>query len=397
MPDLAQVVVRVTSEGFQQVNAGLSQLAQSSDRTQSAILSLVDRLDRASQAADRARQPMGAVAEHILRIQDAIDRVLPGMGRFVTAFAAWDSIRAVLSAVKEGIEALVESAVKIDSIRMTFEYITGGAASAGREIQWLTGIADKYGKSMDALLVGSRSFESAAKNAGLSVGESRMIIEGLTRASAVLGISAQDTAGALRSLQQMVSKGRVQSEELRRELGNHIPGAADLAAKALGVTTAEMWKMVEQGKVLSTDFLPKFGQALMTEFADKAELASGVFGAHIQRMENAWEKFKIALSDTSMFRTVVMGVTDMVTAALNQITKLVNGAQSAVDFARNQGKISELREREKDLRGQTLLPPEQRSWRWNAQGLAGGSARSMWPTCGQGSRRRSDRPTLPRR
>src|SRR5690606_20127337 len=64
------------------------------------------------------------------------------------------------------------------------------------------------------------------------------------------------------ALEQMISKGKVTTEELRRQLGERLPGAFGIMANALGVTLPQLDKMLKKGEVLSKDALPKFAAAL---------------------------------------------------------------------------------------------------------------------------------------
>jgi tape measure domain-containing protein len=54
--------------------------------------------------------------------------------------------------------------------------------------------------------------------------------------SSALGLSVDDQRGIFKALEQMLSKGNVQAEELRGQLGERLPGAIYFSAKALGVT-----------------------------------------------------------------------------------------------------------------------------------------------------------------
>ena len=67
-----------------------------------------------------------------------------------------------------------------------------------------------------------------------------------------------------------MSKGTVQAEELRGQLGERLPGAFNLAAQAMGVTTQELNKMLDNGEVLAIDLLPKLAEVLDERFADAA-------------------------------------------------------------------------------------------------------------------------------
>ena len=90
---------------------------------------------------------------------------------------------------------------------------------------------------------------------------------------------------------QIVSKGTVQAEELRGQIGERIPGAFNLAAKAMGVTTKELNKMLEQGQVISADFLPKFAVELENAFGDAAEKKVNSLSSSLGRFKTAWDRF----------------------------------------------------------------------------------------------------------
>ena len=89
-----------------------------------------------------------------------------------------------------------------------------------------------------------------------------------------MGLSAEQSSGAFMALQQMLSKGTVQAEELRGQLGERIPGAFEYAAQAMGVTTRELGKMLEQGQVVAEDFVPKFADVLRNQFAKDVPAAA---------------------------------------------------------------------------------------------------------------------------
>ena len=88
----------------------------------------------------------------------------------------------------------------------------------------------------------------------------------------------------------MISKNTVQSEELKGQLAERLPGAYSLAAKAMGITTQELSKQLEQGKVLAKDLLPKLSKELdkMTDNFDATN--STIF--QFTRLSNQMTRFK---------------------------------------------------------------------------------------------------------
>ena len=99
----------------------------------------------------------------------------------------------------------------------------------------------------------------------------------MASAGAALALSQDDMQGAFLALGQMISKGKVQAEELRGQLGERLPGAFQLAAKAMGMTTAELDKFMADGKLTAEDLLPKLAKPLQADCRDSltASLRNG--------------------------------------------------------------------------------------------------------------------------
>jgi len=102
----------------------------------------------------------------------------------------------------------------------------------------------------------------AAKDAGLSADTTKEIFLAGAEASTAFGLTAEDTFGVFRAFTQILSKGTVSSEELKQQLGDRLPIAMSTASKAMGVTVQELTKMLENGEVVSNEFLPKFAKQL---------------------------------------------------------------------------------------------------------------------------------------
>lgn len=132
-----------------------------------------------------------------------------------------------------------------------------------------------------------------------------------------------DQVGALLAIQQMMSKGTVQAEELRGQLGERLPGAFQIAARSMGVTTAELGKMLESGKVLADDFLPKFAAQLEKTFGASAEKAANSLQAQLNRMDNAWNSLKMALAGSGEGNgTLFSGLADSLNNAAANMDRL---------------------------------------------------------------------------
>lgn len=97
------------------------------------------------------------------------------------------------------------------------------------------------------------------------------------------GLTGEEIGNASKALNQMLSKGTVQSEELRGQLAEAIPGAVQIAARAMGITTKELYKMVEAGNVASDVFVDKFMSQLIAE-GDGVNRAAGSFASVTEQL-----------------------------------------------------------------------------------------------------------------
>lgn len=198
---------------------------------------------------------------------------------------------AVGALVQFGSESLKVSA-KIDSVGKSLEYIVGGARRAGENLEWLRKLTDKLGLEFVSTASSFKLFAGSAIQSGLTLKNTQEIFESVSKAVVTMGLSAEDANGVFLALSQIMSKGTVSAEELRGQIGERIPGAFAIAAKSIGVTEQQLNKMLEQGQVLSKDFLPKFAKQLETDLGGGAEKAADGMQANLNRLTNMWTDFK---------------------------------------------------------------------------------------------------------
>jgi tape measure domain-containing protein len=230
----------------------------------------------------------------------ALDRNRAGLTGVQQAAAGLGSVMATAFAAKQVYDfadALYQASASAQRIKTTLEFATGNSA---KDFAYVTKLADQMGLQFTDTARAFASFAAASKGTSLEGEGARKVFEAVSKAAAVMGLSSEQASGALLALQQMVSKGTVQSEELRGQLGERLPGAFQIAAKAMGVTTAELGKMLEKGEVVASDFLPKFAAALDAYVGGAAEKAANRLDASTNRMGNAFERLKQTAGDSGV-------------------------------------------------------------------------------------------------
>ncbi len=109
--------------------------------------------------------------------------------------------------------------------------------------------ADTLGQNFGALEEGYRKVSAASKGTSLQGQGARDVFLAISEAGQTLGLSNDALAGSLRAISQIIGTGVVQFDELRSELGNHLPVAMRAAELATGKTGLELRKAIEAGSV----------------------------------------------------------------------------------------------------------------------------------------------------
>lgn len=237
-----------------------------------------------------------------LRAEGGVQRLqgsLEGLGKVglgALIGAGW------IKAIQEGAEAIYEASVRAERLRTVLDFSSGGRGAS--ELDFVRKVAGDLGLELNATAKAYGGLAAAARGTSLEGDRAKDVFSAVAKAASVMGLSADDTSGVLLALQQMISKGKVSAEELNGQLGERLPGAAQIAARAMGVTTAELGKMMEDGELLATDFLPKFARQLNEELGGAAEAAANRLEAGTNRMGNAWERLKTTVGDTGLARAM---------------------------------------------------------------------------------------------
>ena len=211
--------------------------------------------------------------------------VTPKVAGAMLALGSIVIFKQVLDQVAQFAEALNEPTQQVTRL-----YAALGKTDGVAGLEKLRDIAKSTGGSIETMINPFTKFSVVAKQAGISVQGSAEIFGGFQTALTGAGASAEQASRVFNALQQMMSKGTVQMEELKNQLGDSLPGALDGAAKAMGVTTKELIKMVETGKVLAVDLLPRFADQMRQTWSDAAQAQIKSFVGQMNIFKNAiWE------------------------------------------------------------------------------------------------------------
>ena len=276
---------------------------------------------------DQFRREMRASAEIVKRTGDAMTRDFgradqAAIGLTTTTRSLTRSMRffsgaiAGVSLVKFAKDANAAARDMI-GLERAFTAIEGSAEGAAETLQFTRRESQRLGLNFRQTARSFRGLSAAAQRTALEGQAIRDVFTDTIEVARVLNLSQEDLSGTFRAFEQTLSKNKLQAEELRLQIGDRLPGAFRLAAKALNVTTAELDKMLELGQVTATEFLPAFARTIRQEFTgavDDFSVASG-------RLSTAWDDVLVRLGKFVRESPASVGALDALTGALSKFNE----------------------------------------------------------------------------
>ena len=207
----------------------------------------------------QADKAIGNFRDNVGNYGSAVQGVLGFTRQLAAAFGVYSAIQ-IGQEIFEQIKALNE-------LKFGLEQVTESQEEFNQAQFFLESVAERAGASLIPLTQRYINFLAAAKSTTLTLKETQRVFENVVVAGAALGRSTEDTNGSLRALEQILSKGNVQAEEIRGQLGERLPGAFQILEKALGLATGELNDMLEVGGLLSVDAIPALSRGLEDAFS----------------------------------------------------------------------------------------------------------------------------------
>lgn len=225
-----------------------------------------------------------------------------------TYATAYLSVQAVL-----GLGRAVYGQTKgLDSLDFSMKTVIKSSTELAQTQKFLSEVAVNYGSDLLTLSERYIKFRAAAVQSNVSAAQTQKIFESVSKAAGTLGLRTDELSGTYLALEQMLSKGKVTTEELRRQLGERLPGAFGIMANALGVTIPELDKMLKNGEVLSTVALPKFAAALEKAYGIESLKKIDTLAAAQGRLSTEFTGLIKGIGASDTFKAVINGMASFI-------------------------------------------------------------------------------------
>lgn len=256
---------------------------------------------------------------------------LSGIGARLVAFTAIASRTSVkLALIAAGfaglsvvlfklVSASIKASLEMQRIIGTLTVATGSLIGAKDAFKFVTDVSLELGLSLKEAADQFGQLSAAARGTALEGEGIRKIFLATSKAAVALGLKTEQVTGIFRALQQMLSKGTVQAEELRGQLGERLPGAFQIAAIAMGVTTAELGKMLKEGKIMAEELFPKMGDVFEERFGQQAIIASENLQAALNRLSTTQFLYSVALDETIKSGSLAAKTLDSLSSIISKL------------------------------------------------------------------------------
>jgi tape measure domain-containing protein len=232
---------RRTSSSLDALRASFSGLVRNTQSAVQPLRTLREALTGAGAAAlqlGSQTAPLGAALRG-LRSQATVTA-----SAFLGFFAVFRQVQEVVNAFRTVEAAKNRLGVLFDGdeLRINREFVILRTESKRLGID-LGVLADEYSK-----------FAIAAKQSNISLQTTRDLFIAVSEAGRVNKLSNEQLGGTFLALTQIISKGKLQAEEITRQLGDRLPGAVGILANAL--TDGDIpafFKQLEQGQLRPTE------------------------------------------------------------------------------------------------------------------------------------------------
>lgn len=181
------------------------------------------------------------------------------------------------------------------------------------EYDYARGQADRLGVAFDQFATGYAKFLASGTTAGQSTGTLRFIFESFTEVGKVARLTQDELDGVFKALGQILSKGKIQAEELRGQLGDRIFGAFGIAAQALKDKFPDFDEALKKGlvgaeylndiaRVYKEIVAPGLGIAVDNITSKQARLTTAIFDFKVAVAESGFaDQFGILIGELTTF------------------------------------------------------------------------------------------------
>lgn len=154
--------------------------------------------------------------------------------------------------------------------------------------------------------------DSYVKLKAAGIDPSAGAMQGLVDSVAKFGGTSEQLKRASIAIQQMAGKGVISMEELRQQLGEAVPNAVMLMARATNMSMGELVKKISTGSVEAQSALKAMFRQMQLENGGSALLMTDTWDGMTQRMKTSWIELQKIVGEAGFFDEAKQAMSELV-------------------------------------------------------------------------------------
>ena len=260
------------------------------------------------------------------------------LGGVQGAFAG-AAIGAQVKGLRDVLSAASDYASRVQKLEIALEGVAGSQDNYTSALQTARQVTEEFNVPALDSVRGITRLTAAVSGAGGPIRDAETTFRNVTAAIKATGGSTEDVKGAITAMVQVFSKGKVSAEELSGQLGERLPGAVTLFAKANDMTLPELQKNLKAGTVGLNElmkFIVELGDTYAgtaSEIADSNAEAGARLSVAVQDMqaEVGAALIPIGAQFQEAFAEFIKGITPFLVKNLPKLGKLFLGLAKNID------------------------------------------------------------------
>lgn len=220
------------------------------------------------------------------------------------AMALTGALAGGIGGLGDMLSRLIDVARETSRVQTALKNVSGSAGAFAKNLSYIKDLSSQYGLEVNGTTSAFTKFTAAASAAGMSMEDQQRVFSAVSKSITAFGLGGEEATLTFYAISQMMAKGKISAEELRRQLGERMPIAMEAmsrAAKKLGFQE-NLDDLLKGGKLKSLDILPKFAEELdgliVSVDTDNAETS-------VNRLKNAFSSLAEDWDIAGKFKAVV--------------------------------------------------------------------------------------------
>ncbi|CAG9228887.1 tape measure protein [Burkholderia vietnamiensis] len=317
------------------------------------------------------------------RAVDAIQSSISGVG------GSFHNFVATMGAVKFAMldvhglflalpQSIMDTSGQIERLTKVLEGMSSAGTEAKRQLEAVSGVNFILGLEQRVPFSMQSLTDMFVKLKTVGIDPAKGAAEALTNEVAKFGGGSLQLKEASLAIQQMLGKGSVSLQELRMQLSQAIPNAAQKMADAMGLSMNDLITKIKKGQVEASSAVGKMLAAFNLDSLGAGEAQMQTWIGLEEKLNTQWELWKKSVGDAGFFQAAKDSLNELVdifhtSEAKEWAQGLSDGLVSAIGYGKSlTATIIEYKDQLKLAGEAALALGAVMATKWAISGVAGG-------------------------